>query len=398
MLNLAVVLEDSARTMPDRDAIVLGDSRLTYAELDAAAAQVAHLLSELSIGRGDKVALSCPNVPYFPIVYYGILKAGATVVPLNVLLKAREIADHLQDSGAKAYFCFEGTGELPLGREGWAAYQETASCAEFFLLTTEPTAASSSIPGARTLGSAVAGRPAAFDAAPTEPTETAVILYTSGTTGRAKGAELSHSNMLMNALTCHRLFGADPHDVHLVTLPLFHSFGQTVQMNAGLGAGATLVLLPRFDARAAVETMAAESVTFFAGVPTMYWGMLRAGLDESDIAPVRKSLRMAVSGGASLPVEIHREFEEQFGVTILEGYGLSETSPVALFNRRGDTPRVRRGPGLGRADTADRRRVERRTGGRGRRDRDPRAQRHEGLPRPARGHRTGAQRRLAADR
>lgn len=340
MLNLAVVLEDSARTTPDRDAVVLGDRRLTYAELDAAAAQVAHLLDEFSIGPGDKVALSCPNVPYFPIVYYGILKTGATVVPLNVLLKAREIAYHLQDSGAKAYFCFEGTDELPLGREGWAAFQETADCTEFFLLTADPSAMTTPIPGVQALGSAVAGRPVTFEAAPTEPTDTAVILYTSGTTGRAKGAELSHSNMLLNALTCQRLFGVDPHDVHLVTLPLFHSFGQTVQMNAGLSVGATLVLMPRFDARAAVETMAAESVTFFAGVPTMYWGMLRADLNGLDTAPIGKNLRMAVAGGASLPVEIHREFEERFGVTVLEGYGLSETSPVALFNRPGDRPRV----------------------------------------------------------
>ncbi|MFI2371761.1 long-chain fatty acid--CoA ligase [Streptomyces sp. NPDC018833] len=340
MLNLAVVLEDSARAMPDRDAVILGDMRLTYAELDAAAAQVAHLLTELSIGPGDKVALSSPNVPYFPIVYYGILKAGATVVPLNVMLKTREIAYHLKDSGAKAYFCYEGTDELPLGREGWAAYQATDSCTEFFLLTTDPSAATGPIPGAQALGPAVAGRPAAFETAATEPTDTAVILYTSGTTGQPKGAELSHSNMILNALTCHRLFGGDPHDVHLVTLPLFHSFGQTVQMNAGLGAGATLVFLPRFAPRAALETMAAESVTFFAGVPTMYWGMLRADLDGLDTEAIGKNLRVAVAGGASLPVEIHRGFEKRFGVTVQEGYGLSETSPVALFNRLGCTPRV----------------------------------------------------------
>ncbi len=109
MLNLSVFLEASARSHPDRDAVVMGDLRLTYAQVDGFANQVANLLVSRGVGPGDKVAISCPNLPYFPIVYYGILKAGATVVPLNVLLKGREIAYHLEDSDAKAYFCFEGT-------------------------------------------------------------------------------------------------------------------------------------------------------------------------------------------------------------------------------------------------------------------------------------------------
>ena len=116
MLNLAVLLEDSARSVPDRDAVVCGPARLTYAELDAAASRVAAGLAARGIGPGDQVALSCPNLPWFPIAYHGILKAGATVVPLNVLLTEREIAYHLADSAAKAYFCFEGTAELPPGR------------------------------------------------------------------------------------------------------------------------------------------------------------------------------------------------------------------------------------------------------------------------------------------
>ena len=109
MYNLATLLEDSADKYPDREAIVLGDTRLTYAQVNGAANQVANLLVSRGIRPGDKVALSCPNLPYFTIVYYGILKAGATVVPLNVLLKGREVAYHLDDSDAKAYFCFEGT-------------------------------------------------------------------------------------------------------------------------------------------------------------------------------------------------------------------------------------------------------------------------------------------------
>ena len=128
MLNLAMLLETSARAYPDHDAIVTTGTRLTYAEVNAAANRVAHMLAERGVGGGDKVALSCPNLPYFPVVYYGVLKAGATVVPLNILLTEREIAYHLSDSDAKAYFCFEGTDALPLGKAGRAAFDQVAGC------------------------------------------------------------------------------------------------------------------------------------------------------------------------------------------------------------------------------------------------------------------------------
>lgn len=193
----------------------------------------------------------------------------------------------------------------------------------------------SPIEGAETLTAALDGRSADFETVATEPDDTAVILYTSGTTGRPKGAELTHSNVTMNVLTCHKLFGEVEHDVHLIALPLFHSFGQVVQMNAGLASGATLVLLPRFDAQAAVALMQRHAVTFFAGVPTMFWALLEAEASDTDLSRIAGHLRMAGSGGSALPVEIHRRFTERYGVTILEGYGLSETSPVATFAPRG---------------------------------------------------------------
>ncbi|WP_433236757.1 long-chain-fatty-acid--CoA ligase [Streptosporangium sp. CA-135522] len=333
MLNLVALLEDSARAVPDRTAVVLGDQQLTYAELDAAACQVANLLHARGIEPRDKVALSCPNLPWFPVVYYGILKAGAVVVPLNVLLKGREIAYHLADSGAKAYFCFEGTAELPLGQEGWAGFGDTDGCEHFFLMTADP-AADSPIPGTQTLAAALAGHGTRSDTAPTEAGDTAVVLYTSGTTGRPKGAELTHANMALNALTCHKMLGEVEHDVHLIALPLFHSFGQTVQMNAGLASRSTLILLPRFDAASALALMQRHQVTYFAGVPTMYWALLgeaASGASEIDLPLIAGNLRRALAGGAPLPVEIHRRFEERFGVTIREGYGLSETSPLATL-------------------------------------------------------------------
>src|SRR6266542_2919960 len=333
MLNLAVLLEASAREVAGRDAVVHGTTRLTYAELDAAASQLASALVARGIQPGDRIALSCPNLPCFAVVYYGILKAGAVIVPLNILLTEREIAYHLADSAARAYFCFEGTAELPMGKAGSAAYQSTGSCEHFVLLTAEP-AAASPMPEVETLAEFVHRQPATFTSAATAETDTAVILYTSGTTGKPKGAELTHSNMVQNALLANRLFGMHPHDVHLVALPLFHSFGQSVQMNAGLATGATVVLLPRFDAELALSLMEREQVTFFAGVPTMYHALLScAHAGRFDLAGIAAGLRVAVSGGAALPAEVMRGFEERFGVPILEGYGLSETSPVATFNR-----------------------------------------------------------------
>ena len=338
MLNLAVLLEDSARNAAGRDAVACGPVRLTYAELDAAASQVAGALAARGIGAGDRVALSCPNLPYFPIVYYGILKSGAAVVPLNVLLTEREIAYHLADSAARAYFCFAGTPELPLAPAAIAAYRATPGCEHFVLLTTDPAATSPS-PEVETLAEFTHRQPPTFTSAPTAETDTAVVLYTSGTTGQPKGAELTHSNMVQNALLANRLFGLHPHDVHLVALPLFHSFGQTVQMNAGFATAATVVLLPRFDAGQALALMESEQVTFFAGVPTMYHALLNfTGTGRLDVAGIAARLRVAVSGGAALPAEVMRRFEERFTVPILEGYGLSETSPVATFNRV-DRPR-----------------------------------------------------------
>ena len=342
MPQLASLLEQTADAHPDREAVVLGETRLTYAQVNGAANQVANLLTSRGIAPGDKVALSCPNLPYFPIVYYGILKAGATVVPLNVLLKGREVAYHLDDSDAKAYFCFQGTDELPIGQEGHAGFEQTDSCEQFFMITVDP-AATSPIDGTETLGQGMNGQSPAFDTVAVSDDDTAVILYTSGTTGQPKGAELRHRNMVSNALAGTDLFGAeaDNPDTYLCVLPLFHSFGQTVIMNGGFAFGGTVVMLPRFEADAALKTMAKEGVTFFAGVPTMYWGLLGA-LDDSgvDVKALAGTLRVAAAGGSALPVEVHKDFEKRFGVTILEGYGLSETSPVASFSPHGDEVRV----------------------------------------------------------
>ncbi|MDP6351066.1 MAG: long-chain fatty acid--CoA ligase [Alphaproteobacteria bacterium] len=335
MINLATILETSARQRPDHEALILGDTRLSYGQFDGAANQVANGLAAAGIGPGDRVALSCPNLPYFPIVYFGILKTGAAVLPTNVLLKRDEIGYLLEDSEAKAYLCFEGTEELPLGGEGHAAYQATDSCTHFWMITADP-AAASAIEGTQTLGALMAGQAPVFDTHQGGADDIAVVLYTSGTTGQPKGAELTHSNILMNAMVTRAMAGGSGDDVQLVTLPLFHVFGQVVQMNAGLMAGATLVLVPRFDPGTVLALMEAHDVTVFAGVPTMYWALLNyPDADKHDLAKIKRTMRLACAGGSSLPVEVLRAFEAKFDVPILEGYGLSETSPVVTFNQLG---------------------------------------------------------------
>jgi long-chain acyl-CoA synthetase len=341
VVNLAGLLEDSVQKYADRTAIVFGDTRLTYAQVDAAANQVANLLVERGIEPGDKVALSSPNLPYFTIIYYGILKAGATVVPLNVLLKPREVAYHLTDSHAKAYFAFEGTPDLPIGESAWEGFSATDTCDEFFLIRMDAKWPEPLSPP-EYFAPLVAKQPTTFETVERDDDDTAVILYTSGTTGQPKGAELRHRNMRDNALAGEALFGADATrpDTFLCALPLFHSFGQTVIQNGAFAFGGTVVMLPRFEAKAALDLMLRDEVTFFAGVPTMYWGLL-AALDENvDVETLAANLRVAASGGAALAGEIHKQFKERFGVTILEGYGLSETSPVASFSVYGEEPRV----------------------------------------------------------
>ena len=341
MANLAALLETSAQKYPERTAIVFGDTRLSFAQVDGAANQVANLLASRGVSKGDKVALSCPNLPYFTIIYYGILKAGATVVPLNVLLKAREVAYHLDDSDAVAYFAFEGTPDLPIGEAAYEGFQATASCKDFFLIKLDSQAPEPMEPP-EFYGPLVAQQPPTFETVETDDDDTAVILYTSGTTGQPKGAELRHRNMRDNALAGADLFGADADnpDTYLCVLPLFHSFGQTCIQNGAMAFGGTVVMLPRFEAQAALGLMLKEKVTYFAGVPTMYWGLLGALDDSVDVKAIAATLRVAAAGGSALPVDIHRQFKERFGVTILEGYGLSETSPVASFSVFGQEPKV----------------------------------------------------------
>jgi long-chain acyl-CoA synthetase len=309
MANLAGMLVDTAAEHGERTAIKLDDLELSYALFEGSTRHAAGLLTSKGIGEGDRVGLMLPNVPYFPVLFYGALRLGATVVPMNPLLKGREVAFHLEDSGAKAVFAWHQFGEA-------AAAGAQAAGAEY--VEVKPGEFENLVGAAQPLA----------DVADREDSDTALILYTSGTTGTPKGAELTHGNLREAARISVDLVDVGPDTVTFGALPLFHVFGLTSGLNASVAVGGCLTLLPRFDPGKALEIVERDRVNTFLGVPTMYAAMLHHE-GEHDTS----SLDLCVSGGAAMPVEILRGFEEKFGATILEGYGLSESTAIAAFNR-----------------------------------------------------------------
>jgi long-chain acyl-CoA synthetase len=311
MANLAQILTDQAAKQPDHPAILAGDRVISYAEFDDAAARVASFLVSKDFQPGDRAGLMLANAPEFCILCYGILRAGGIVVPMNPLLKSREVAYYLNDSGAGLLFAAADSPGEPA--EG------AADAGAVFVRA-----------GADDLTALLQDQPPRPQVASRADDDTALILYTSGTTGQPKGAQLSHANLRTNAqLSAETLFSLGPSDVVMGCLPLFHVFGLTCGLNTAVGSGAALALLARFDPGQALEVIQRCRVTVFEGVPTMYAALLHhPDRDRYDTS----SLRVCVSGGAALPVELLRGFEAAFGTMILEGYGLSETSPVASFN------------------------------------------------------------------
>jgi long-chain acyl-CoA synthetase len=322
-LTIASILAESAVRHADRTAVVLGPMKLTYRELWHGARQYAGVLRKQGVGPGDPVALLLPNTPHFPLAYYGVLALGGIAVPVHALLKAEEIQYVLEDSGAKALIC-----AAPLLGEG-AKGAELAGVPVLSVLEPEDS-------GIHRIDELAKAATPIDTFVPREASDTAVVLYTSGTTGKPKGAMITHLNVLMNVdASAMDSFDIGPEDVVLGCLPLFHTFGQTCCMNTAFRVGASVVLLPRFDGREALQLLVDEKCTIFMGVPTMYIGLLEAA-KTSDLRP---ALKTALSGGAALPVTVLEKFAEVFGTKVLEGYGLTETSPVATFNQRSFEPR-----------------------------------------------------------
>src|ERR671914_361471 len=308
--NLASILEDTAAKHGDRIGVKLDDVELNFTIMNEGAKRVAGLLREQGIEAGDRVGVMLPNIPFYPSIYYGILRAGGVVVPMNVLLKGREVQFYLEDSGAKLLFAWHDFGD---------AAEQGAEAASAECILVDPTE----------FGQVVMGKDPVEEIAEADAEDTAVLLYTSGTPRKPKGAELTHANLKKNATIAAKLAGTTEDDIALGALPLFHSFGQTCTMNCCVAIGATMTQLPRFDADKALEIIERDKVTVFQGVPTMYNGLLHSDKrDDFDTS----SVRLCMSGGSAMPEELMKKFEEAFDCIILEGYGLSETSPVASFN------------------------------------------------------------------
>ena len=312
MTSLSTSLVATVNRHPHRVALRCDDLQLTFVELDAAAARVATLLADAGIAPGDRVGVMMPNTPAFAVVFYGIIYRGAVAVPMNPLLKRREVIHYLSNSGAKALLaspdCAEEatTGAAEIGARYW--FVDDAGLAQ--LITDLPRQAS---PVDR------------------DDDDVAVILHTSGTTGKPKGAMLTHSNLSRNTdVFVRTLIETGPNDVVMGCLPLFHVFGLVLGLNAAVLSGAMLTLIARFDPHKVLEVIERDGVTVFEGVPTMYAALL--GVASEATPESTRSLRTCISGGAALPVQVLSDFEKSFACEILEGYGLSESSPAASFN------------------------------------------------------------------
>ncbi len=326
--NLATMLRESATAHPDKPLCHVNDLSFSYAQVDEISGRIATSLLGLGLQRGDKVAVQLPNLPQFLFTYFGILKAGLTMVPLNPLLRAPEVAYHLEDSDSRVLVTFEMFAE-----EAFKGASQVDGLTTYVV----------NLPGndARPEGTKdydeLYFADDTRDILPTDADDTAVLLYTSGTTGKPKGAELTHFNLYMNCTVAGELFEFQDDDVGIAVLPLFHVFGLSSVLNTTVRYGGTMVLIPRFELEPVVEAIEKHRATIFAGVPTMYFGLLQMDLSGRDLS----SLRTGISGGAAIPGEVIKSFEEKFpGCVILEGYGLSESTSTTTFNVNAEQRKV----------------------------------------------------------
>jgi long-chain acyl-CoA synthetase len=313
ILNIACTLTDTARHLPTQQALVGVGSPMTYAELDAASDRAADLLRSANVSRGDRVALVIPNVPQAVIALYGALKAGCTALPLNPLLTSGEIFRVLVHSQARAAIVDETctVGALPAIADAEVKFVWTCG--------------GPGIEGTWHFESQVADATRATTAA-TAPSDPAVLLYTSGTTGTPKAVTITHANLLASSVAWQRAFAYGPRDRVLAAVPLSFSLGLVALLSTSVFAGSTLVLSPeRFDPGGVLDLVGRESVTILLGVPTMHAGLVAA----SAAADTRiDSVRIAGGGGANLPVPIADGLADRFGCFVGQGYGLTETTAL----------------------------------------------------------------------
>jgi long-chain acyl-CoA synthetase len=326
--NLATILTEATLAAPDAPACRIGGKPTTYRELDEQSGRIAAGLRSAGLAPGQVVALQLPNIPQFLTAYFGALKAGLVVLPLNPLLMAPELEYHLTDSAAALLIGFEG-----IHAEASKACETTGVL--MYLVSAGPDPNGSLPDGTRPVSELVSTAPLdepGGDVMPRAPDDTAVLVYTSGTTGKPKGAELTHFQLYMNSTIAGGLFGVRSDDVVLAVLPFFHVFGLSSVINVFVRYGGCLSIVPRFQPAAVLDAIETDRCTVIGGVPTMLHALALQDITGRDLS----ALRVAVSGGASLPEDIMRTFEDKYGIEVLEGYGLTETASSCSFNRPGD--------------------------------------------------------------
>ncbi len=339
-IPLYKLLEESAKKNPDKVALIFFGKKITYRELDELSDRVAAFLQDLGVGKGAKVILDLPNTPHYVIAYYGVLKCGATVVQCNPLYTEREIRYIVENSEAEYGFFIEMVYPRIKGLLDDGKLKKVVICKiEDFL----PFPLNLLYPLKKRKVSVekrpevlywkdVMRYPPSRDRAEINPKEdVAVFLYTGGTTGVPKAVMSTHYNLVANAYqVLEWLPDKDPNEVFIGVLPYFHSYGMTTSLNAPIAHGSTIVLIPDpRDIKRILEAIQKYRVTIFCGVPTMYNAILNfPELKKYDIS----SIKYCISGAAPLPIEVKREFERVTGGKLVEGYGLSETSPVTHAN------------------------------------------------------------------
>ena len=323
--NLATILTETTLAAPDAPVCRIGGTTTTYRELDDLSGRAAAGLREAGLSPGQVVALQLPNIPQFLIAYFGALKAGLVVLPLNPLLMAPELEYHLTDSAAAMLIGFEG-----LHSEAAKACETTGVPLYLVSVGSDPLP-DGTRPVTELISTAPLGEPGG-DVEARGPDDTAVLVYTSGTTGKPKGAELTHFQLYMNCTVAGELFGVRNDDVVLAVLPFFHVFGLSSVINVFVRYGGCLSILPRFQPSVVLDAIEADRCTVIGGVPTMLHALAQQDVAGRDLS----ALRVAVSGGASLPEDVMRTFEAKYGIEVLEGYGMTETASSCSFNRPGD--------------------------------------------------------------
>ncbi|MDW0112578.1 fatty acid--CoA ligase family protein [Sporosarcina saromensis] len=330
-MNLVSKVYETSKLQPEKSAYHFMGKDTSYAEFDQSVSMFATALQGLGVERGDHVAFLLGNTPHFLISLYATMRIGATAIPINPIYSSDEISYILHNSDAKVVIAVDPL--LPLVEkavQGFPAIEQFIICEVSEDVGQRFVALPDTVKSKVKLFSSViaTGRPNIQPVA-VEENETAIILYTSGTTGQPKGAMLTHGNLFSNARDVADYLGFSEDDRVVATLPVFHVFALTVVVNAPLLKGATILLVPRFSPGDVFETIKTKQATVFAGVPTMYNFLYQypAAVKE-DFATVR----LAISGGASLPVALLHNFENKFDVRVSEGYGLSEASPVTCFN------------------------------------------------------------------